>query len=220
MHGNGQPGQAAAAGAQVLHWSGCVLAAEDVRRSLNGHREVVLAPRAIATPLALEQLRTNGVAVTRQALGHQPQPPACWGYAQERSHPTVQSAVQAVQREGLVLNEIKGHDDTVACRWAKSVAECVARGECQGGAVFCQDPALFCCVSNKVPGLRAAAVVTVAQAAQAALTLGANLFVVEMPGRTFFEVRQILRILCLSGESVCPPGVACTLKELDGHAHR
>jgi hypothetical protein len=40
-----------------------------------------------------------------------------------------------------------------------------------------------------------------------------------MPGRTFFEVRQMLRML-LEGSRVCPDGVACTLTELDGHAHR
>jgi hypothetical protein len=43
--------------------------------------------------------------------------------------------------------------------------------------------------------------------------------VVEMPGRTFFEVRQILRTLLGNG-TTCPDGVACTLRELDGHAHR
>jgi ribose 5-phosphate isomerase RpiB len=85
--------------------------------------------------------------------------------------------------------------------------------------VFCADPSLVCCVINKVAGLRAAAVATVAQAARATLTLGANVLAVEMPGRTFFEVRQILRTL-LVGEVMCPPGVACTLGELDGHAHR
>jgi len=64
------------------------------------------------------------------------------------------------------------------------------------------------------------AIVTVAQAARAALTLGTNLAAVEMPGRTFFEVRQILRTLCLPGAAACPDGVALTLRELDGHAHR
>jgi hypothetical protein len=39
-----------------------------------------------------------------------------------------------------------------------------------------------------------------------------------MPGRTFFEIRQILRTLI--GTRLCPEGVACTLRELDGHAHR
>jgi ribose 5-phosphate isomerase RpiB len=86
--------------------------------------------------------------------------------------------------------------------------------------VFCGDPGLVCCVANKVPGLRAAAAWTVTQAARAALALGANLVAVEMPGRTFFEVRQILRALCAGGGSGCPGDVARTLGELDGHAHR
>jgi hypothetical protein len=85
--------------------------------------------------------------------------------------------------------------------------------------LFCADPGLACCVANKLPGLRAVAVTTVAQAARATLALAANLLVVEMPGRTFFEVRQILRTLSGSTTS-CPDGVACTLRELDGHAHR
>ena len=37
--------------------------------------------------------------------------------------------------------------------------------------------------------------------------------------RTFFEVRQILRTLYQGGLH-CPDGVAFTLRELDGHAHR
>ena len=53
----------------------------------------------------------------------------------------------------------------------------------------------------------------------ATLTLAANLLAVEMPGRTFFEVRQILRICCAAA-AVCPAPLAGTLQELDGHAHR
>ena len=93
------------------------------------------------------------------------------------------------------------------------------RGDCLGGVIFCGDPGLVCCVANKLAGLRAVPVATVAQAARATLTLGANLLVVEMPGRTFFEVRQVLRTLCEAAGG-CPDGVACTLRELDGHAHR
>ena len=35
-----------------------------------------------------------------------------------------------------------------------------------------------------------------------------------------FELRQILRTVCTPGDPICPPGVACSLQELDGHAHR
>jgi hypothetical protein len=132
----------------------------------------------------------------------------------------VHSAVRALERDGLTLKELHAKEAGSPCRWAQAVAQCVAQCECQGGVAFCQDPGLLCCVVNKVAGLRAVAVATVGQAIRAMRTLGANLLAVEMPGRTFFEVRQILRTLCLPGEPTCPPAVAGILKELDGHAHR
>jgi Ribose/Galactose Isomerase len=215
MSVNGQPSDA-----HVLRWPGRLLAADDLRRSLNGHRELVLSPRAIVTPLAADELRSRGVQVRREDEETPKQPAAArWGFAQDRPNPVVHSAVQAIEREGAPLKELQASGDE-PCRWARAVAECVASGACQGGVLFCHDPGLVCCVANKLPGLRAAAVLTVAQAARATLQLGANLLAVEMPGRTFFEVRQILRTVCLPPVIVCPSGVACTLQELDGHAHR
>jgi hypothetical protein len=186
MNGNGQP-LANGTAAHVLRWPGRVLAAEDLRRNLNGHRELILEPRAVITPLAAEELRHSGIRITRRPSDSQPAPRPVWGYTQERPLPLVQSAVQALQRDGLALRELPSGCEGESCRWARAVADCVARGECQGGVIFCQDPGLIA---------------------------------VEMPGRTFFEVRQILRTLCTCAGPACPEGVACTLKELDGHAHR
>jgi hypothetical protein len=217
MNGNGQLREAAPTD-HVLRWSGRVVAAEDLRRALNGHRELLVAPQTVITPLAVEQLRERGVQVRRQPAAEKPASRPTWGYAQDRPHSLVTSAVQALRREGLSWKELPAAECDADCRWARALAECVARGECGGGVVFCQDPGLLCCVANKVAGLRAAAVNTVAQAGRALLTLGPNLVAVEMPGRTFFEIRQILRLLCTAAD--CPPGVACTLEELDGHAHR
>ncbi len=209
MSGNGQ----------VLHWPKRVLSAEDLARNLNGHRELVLSPRAVVTPLAAEQLRSNGVRISREAAEKKSATRPLWGYGQERPFPVVQTAVQALDREGAELKELPAQDG-LTCRWAKALAECVQRGECGGGVVFCSDPGLVCCVANKVAGLRAVPVTTVLQAARATLALGANLLAVELPGRTFFEVRQILRTVCLCDGPACPGPVAETLRELDGHAHR
>jgi hypothetical protein len=204
----------------TLEWTARVLASEDVRSRLNGHREIRVSPRTIVTPMAADDLRSRGVRLVRE------EPPVenrnmktTWGYAQERPNPLVASAVQAVRRDGIDLKEL--NTQAASCSaWAKALAKCVTRGECRGGVLFCQDPGLVCCVGNKLAGLRAVAVLNIAQTERAALTLGANLVAVEMPGRTFFELRQILRILCEAESLACPPGVACTLKELDGHAHR
>jgi ribose 5-phosphate isomerase RpiB len=142
-----------------------------------------------------------------------------WGYGQDRPHAMVQSAVQALNREGMSVRELPSLNG-LPCHWARAVAECLARGECAGGVLFCDDPGLVCCVANKVAGLRAVPVTTVQQAARATLTLAANLLAVEMPGRTFFEVRQILKTLFVANAAGCPEAVAGTLKELESHANR
>jgi ribose 5-phosphate isomerase RpiB len=219
MNGNNQARDGSPDG-PVLRWPARVLTADDLRGHLNGHREVVLGPRAVVTPLAADELRANGVQVRREAVAEQPTSDGAWSFAQERAHPLIGSVVQSLRREGLSLKELAGAGEASPCRWARDVAECVARGECEGGVIFCQDAGLVCCVANKVAGLRAVSIVTVAQAARAARSLGVNLAAVEMPGRTFYEVRQILRTLCTPAASACPPGVAGTLQELDGHAHR
>jgi hypothetical protein len=219
MNANGKQPTATADG-RAFRWPGRVLSLADLQHSLNGHRELVLAPGTVITPLAAEELRTNGITITRSSPEKPTAPRQTWGYAEERPHPLVRSAVQALVREGVALKELSPPGEAEPCRWARAVAECVGRGECHGGVVFCQDVGLVCCVANKVAGLRAIAVVTVQQAARATLSLGANFVAVELPGRTFFEVRQILRSLCVGGEPACPSGVACTLRELDGHAHR
>jgi hypothetical protein len=210
----------ASADGQVLRWTGRVVASEDLRHALNGHRELLISPRAVITPLAAEELRARGVRVTRQPADSPPVPGKAWAVAQDRPYRQVASAVQGLRRDGLAVKDLPACPDGVSCSWSRALAECVGRGECAGGVVFCPDPGLVCCVANKVAGLRAVAVVTVGQVAQALLTLAPNLVAVEMPGRTFFEIRQILRTVCVPGVATCPEGVACTLRELDGHAHR
>src|SRR5436190_131222 len=200
---------------RALAWPRRVLSLADLRHSLNGHREVSIGLDTVVTPLAVEQLRDRGVRVVRQSPAAASVP---YGHGQDRPYPLVASAIQALTKEGLTFREWQ-QPDGLACRWAKAVAECVASGECEGGVLFCSDPGLACCVANKVPGLRAVPVTTVQQAARATLGLAANLLVVEMPGRTFFEIRQTLRTL-MALSRPCPDGVACTLTELDGHAHR
>jgi ribose 5-phosphate isomerase RpiB len=203
-----------------LVWTGRVLAWEHLRRNLNGHRRVVLLPGAVVTPLAAEVLHDRGVVVAVQGDDDALAKPISWGCAQDRVYAVVQSALHALGREQVQVQNFPVVRDEDIARWARSIGECVAKGTCCGGVVFCQDPGLISCVANKIPGLRAAAVTTIAQAARATLTLGSNLLAVEMPGRTFFEVRQIIRQLCAAQPRSCPEGVACTLRELEAHANR
>jgi Ribose/Galactose Isomerase len=207
MSGNGQ------IDAQVLCWPRRVLSADDLRRHLTSQRELQLLPRTVVTPLAADELKARGIRVTWRA----PQPIAekagGWGCAQERPDATVAAAVQALERDGTKLVAL---EMPAGSPW--SVSEAV--GRCAGVVVFCGDPALLCCVANKVAGVRAAVVATPQAAVRVRQSLAANLLAVEMPGRTFFELRQMLRTICGTGPACCPAELAKTLKELDGHAHR
>lgn len=207
----------------ILCWPKRLLSAEDLRRHLTGQREIQLVRRTIVTPLAADELRARGIRISWQdatpAAAPTQNAAGCWGYAQERAEPVVAAAVQALSREGVSLVALSA-SAKVAYAWAREIAECVAQGAWAGGVLFCGDPALVCCVANKVAGLRAAAVLTPAQAAKVRAGFDANLLAVEMPGRTFFELRQILRAIGKPSLSACPAEVAATLKELDGHAHR
>jgi ribose 5-phosphate isomerase RpiB len=203
----------------ALRWPGRVVTAQALERQLNGHRRLVLEPGTVITPLAHDHLRSNGIVIEPHD-GKQPDALSAWGYAQQYAHPLIQSAVQSLSREGIALQPLPVLRRENISTWAREVAACVAAGKCCGGVVFCGNPGLFCCVSNKVPGLRAVAVSTIVQTAMAMTSVGANLLAVEMPGRTFFEIKQILRLLCTGTKPCCPDAVACTLRELDGHAHR
>jgi hypothetical protein len=197
-----------------------VLSAEDVKRSVNGHREVIVGPQAVVTPLAADQLRMNGVRISRQQAEEKPAAKVTWGYVLDKANPLATSAVRSLERDGLTLKELQGKNEGPVCRWAKAVAECVAQGGCIGCVVFCEDSGLVCCVANKLAGLRAAAIASTPQAARAVMTFGPNLVAIEMSGRTFFELRQILKTICGVDRPLCPDDSALTLQELDGHAHR
>lgn len=142
-----------------------------------------------------------------------------WGVAVEgRPSTMLQVALRTLGRNGSAPQPLPECNADPCC-WVRQVAECLQSDRCRKAVLFCRDAGLACCVANKVPGVRAAAVTTVAQAAKALEQLGANLLVVEMAGRTYFECRELLR-LCCDGASCCPPAVACVLEDLDGHAHR
>src|SRR5206468_2150414 len=121
---------------RVLHWHGRVLSADDLRRSLNGHRELVLSPGTVITPLAAEELRGLDVRISRQ---EKPMEKTggndAWGYVQEQPQPLLSSVLQSLGREGLHLKPLQVEAEEPSA-WARIVAACVARGDCQGGVVF------------------------------------------------------------------------------------
>src|SRR5204863_7420643 len=94
----------------VLRWPGRVVAADELRRRLNGHRELLLPPHTIVTPLALEELRTQGIPIRREEEMPTSSATLVWGYGQDRAYAMVQNAARAAQRGGAALNELPAAD--------------------------------------------------------------------------------------------------------------
>jgi hypothetical protein len=226
--------QAAAAGsghAEVLHWPGNLLTTDDLRGKLNGQRELQVGLKTLVTPLVIDELKARGIKLVRtgrvgsahhEASGQTAHSvgtahPTGWRFASQVADGLIESVVAALGREGLMLLPLSV-GETRPVRWARMLAESVAREGC-GLVAFTADAALACCIANKLRGVRAASVVSVAQAKRVLTSLAPNLVAIEVPGPTFFEIKQIVRALCVARD--VPAELAATLNELEAsHAHR
>ncbi|HEV3145589.1 MAG TPA: hypothetical protein VGZ47_16970, partial [Gemmataceae bacterium] len=117
------------ADAHVLYWSGKLFSAEDLRRHLTNQRELVVLPRTLLTPLALDELRAKGVGIRRQekpaTTTDQPARGSArqgWAYVQETPDPVVAAAAAALEREGLAVTAL-GPPGSFFANWFRSARE-------------------------------------------------------------------------------------------------
>lgn len=205
----------------VFSWSGRVLTWEDLRSRLAGVRELAIGTQTIVSPMVLDELRDRKITLRRGAPttnGPQATPKSTGpGVAVEQADGIVSGVVSALQKEGLSFQTWAPKGSNLA-GWAWSLGLLVKETN-QTGIALVSDPALVACVAAKVAGVRPAQVLSALQVTRAMKGFGANLLAIEMPGRTFFELKQILR-----AAAATIPGSAAELervfKEIDGHAHR
>jgi hypothetical protein len=197
---------------RVAHWPNRVVSAQDLERLGKDIASLVLLPNAIVTPAAHDWLRAHGVSVTMQSKSGEAAKATGWRWAMERPFAVVMSVLESLRKEGLTLSQ-SGEPMTSVADWARSLAGELELDYCRGMVAFTSEPAVASCVANKSSRIRAAAVGTVAHAERAVRGLGANWLAVEMPGRSFFELRQIVRIAAKSSGE-CPADVAKVLTEM------
>jgi hypothetical protein len=193
-------------GASVLSWPGRLLSEEDLRRHWKSQAEIVLGTRTIVTPLAWDWLRSKKIQVRRD---ERPAPAVAttgWAFAEEAKSALVDAAVKALRQEGRTLRAIERGTTPLAI-WFKTLAVAVAGGDPSGVVLFCREPGLAACVANKIDGVRAASVSQASQLASLQKSLGPNLLATAIEGRTFFEIRQLLR-QATAVEPSCPTDLA------------
>ena len=142
----------------VLCWPKRLLSADDLRRHLTSQRELVLLPKTIVTPLAVDELRAKGVRIRWEQNANADTKQGNWFYAQEKPCGQIASAVQALQNENVTLVLLEGSP--------RKLVETLI-GNYVGGVIFSSDPTTVVCIVNKIGGVRAAAVNNIKQVTRA-----------------------------------------------------
>jgi hypothetical protein len=213
---------AAKNGTTVLCWPGRLLSEEDLRRHWASQVELVLGPRTIVTPLAWDWLKARKVHVRRDEPSSQkaaaPSSDAAWGYASASTAKEVAAAARALALDGRKLRRIELASGPLPGQ-VRGLAKTVVAGDPQGICLFCEEPGIVACLANKTSGVRAANPASFAHLASLQKLLGPNFYAIGVPGRTYFELRQLLR-RATDVAPACPESLRPALTELDGHAHR
>ena len=123
---------------------------------------------------------------------------------------------RALGNEGFTLKALQMQQGIGSMLLGKTAGEMVASGVMKSAVLFCREPEAAACAANKLVGIRAAAVNNMMQAKRVCASLGANMMVVEMPGRTYFEIRQVI-LLMMNGKG-CPEGSQTLLERLDARS--
>jgi hypothetical protein len=196
-------------------WNHPVLTAKDVNGWLSTRARILVPTNTIITPLAHEELRRQQVVIEQ----YDPEPTTWsgWMVGMDRPYPMVLSALRSLRQQGVGCRELPllGTSPREALTWLIQDLDC---GGCCGAVLFSHDPALLCCLANRNESFRACPVGSIQHAARALDTCGANLLAVEMPHRTYFEIRQVLT-LATQVTPVCPPGLMSRSVGVNG-AHR
>jgi ribose 5-phosphate isomerase RpiB len=175
----------------VHEWPGSVLALNDLQRLGPNLRELVVRDKVVLTPCARDELKRLGVSLVRR----DEKTPRNIGYGSDAMYPQIATVVLALDKEGLTLKALEFQRGLDSMLLGKSAGELVSRGEMKSAVLFCAEPEAAACAANKLVGIRAAAVNNILQAKRACASLGANLMAVEMPGRTYFEIRQVMFLM-------------------------
>ena len=178
-----------------------VVTAETLEQRLNGHTQLAVGRRTVLTPSARDVLRAKGIEWSRHA-GSKPAGPGtgAWLAIISRATPAVEQLI--AESAGPWRSELTGTVEEAAAR----AVNAACRGEAAGIVVFSDRSEAVACRANRNPGVRAGAVLDAGGVAAAVRSIGANVLCVAPEGRSYFELRNILRAFTAMGPPRAPAG--------------
>lgn len=182
-----------------------VVTGELLERRVDGARHVVLAPGAILTPTARDVLRTRNLELVRRTPSANASPTA----ADTRLALVVRStpALGTALDDARSSTGVSWQRDMLGCPWdaAARAIGAICRGEAAVVAVFAAEAEVVACRANRNARVRAAVVSDVRRLEKLARRLGPNVYCIDPDGRSFVEIRNLLRAIAAATPE-CPRG--------------
>lgn len=174
-----------------------VVTAELLAARLNGQKwaKVAICPKAVITPSAFDYLRTHKIVWhrnTAEAAPNPNKPITRWKALIVTATPSVLQAVEHTENQTFGKqwsHELLGSaDEAIAAS-----TSAIHRGEVSGVTVFADHAELIACRGNRSDRINAAVVSDVQLIPALKQYMQLNLMVVRPSGRSFFELRNLLK---------------------------
>ena len=189
----------------VVELSGPIITADLLEKSLRSGQSLRIGRGAILTPSARDWLHARRTPWTRQDKSGATSSAGRvrWHIILQTVTPTVRSLQDGLRRlaDGWKI-ELVGQPLEAAMR----AINLVNTAECDGVVIFTEQADLVACQSNRNERVRAAVMQNSKQWEQVMRTLGANVVCISPIGRTFIELRNLLRD-CAGTKPQAPSGM-------------
>lgn len=189
----------------VVELSGPIITADLLEQSLRAGQSLRIGRTAILTPSARDWLGARRTPWTRQDKSGSGSGAvrAKWQIILQTVTPTVRSLHDGLRRlsDGWKI-ELVG----LPLEAAKLATNLVSTAECDGVVIFAEQAELVACQANRHERIRAAVMQNSKQWEHVIRTLGANVVCISPIGRTFMELRNLLRD-CAGTRPQAPSGM-------------
>jgi ribose 5-phosphate isomerase RpiB len=188
---------------------------EDLRRA---GQEVRLPKDALITPAARDWLKACTTPVTweESAKGGS----ATLAVVMDASLPEMRAMRAVLDRSGGLMEVIEpvGGRSGIAAATRRLCGK-VFRKEVAKGIVFAQDGCVPLCVANKHNGIRAALGTNIPHVEEACRQLGVNVLVIEYPGLSTYQIRQMIERV-MKGSTAPQPELGANIAAIEAGGGR
>ena len=174
-----------------------VITADVLAEKVTGQKRVVVGERAIVTPSARDWILHNKVALIHEKTAASTAAPDSVKEKSDKlviTHSTGQTIDRVLEDAGRQTNggwnrkNVESADEAAK----KAIGE-LRRESSRVIVVLTSEPEVAACLANRNEQVKAAVVGDTAAVARVKSELDGNVFVVDPAGRSFFELRNILR---------------------------